>query len=65
MELLDFYVMDAVKDYLNKLNTLLAKDKDRSPYVAEAILALEEIEREKILERQNQLNNSQRTHQCE
>lgn len=54
VELLDFYDMDAVKDYLNKLNTLLAKDKDWSPYAAEAILALEEIEREKIQERQNQ-----------
>ena len=53
VELLDFYDMDAVKDYLNKLNTLLAKDKDWSPYAAEAILALEEIEREKIQARQN------------
>lgn len=53
VELLEFYDMDTVKDYLNKLNTLLAKEKEWLPYSAAAILAIEEAERNKIQERKN------------
>lgn len=53
VELLEFYDMDTVKDYLNKLNTLLAKEKEWVPYSAAAILAIEEAERNKIQERKN------------